>query len=144
MIRAIDADDEREPAPTPGFDAGQRVLHHRRAARPHSQTSSGLQEDRGIGLPCKPQPFRLCPSQPQTEEMPDVTGREHLVQVPARGDDGRPDPGRTQLLEQRDRGGEGRDPMLAEVLEEVPVLAVAEPAHRLAVGRDRRDHLPEV
>ncbi len=135
MIRAIDADHEREPAPAPGLDAGQRVLHHGRAPRPHTQTPSGLQEDAGIGFSRKPQPVRLGTSHPHVEEVFDVACREHLVQVPARGDDGGSDAGRAQLLEQRDRGREGRDPMLPEVLEEVAVLAVAEPAHRQAVRR---------
>ena len=59
MIRAIDTDDEREPAPAPGFDTGQRVLHHGRASRPHTKTPSRLQEDAGIGLSRKPQPVGL-------------------------------------------------------------------------------------
>jgi len=135
VIQAIDTDDEREPAPAPGFDAGQRVLHHGRAPRPHSQTPSGLQEGAGIGLSRKPKPVSLGTSHTHIEEVFDVACREHLVQVPARGDNGGSDAGRTQLLEQPDRGGEGRDPVLPEVLEEVAGLAVAEPAHRLSIRR---------
>ena len=64
-----------------------------------------------------------------------MTCPQYLVQMLARGDDGGSDAGRTQLLEQRDRCREGRDPVLPEVLEEVAVLAVTEAAHRLAVRR---------
>jgi hypothetical protein len=135
VIRAIDTDDERESAPAPGFDAGQRVLHHGGASRPHMKTPSGLQEDAGIGLSGKPQPVSLGTSHPHIEEVFDVTCPEYLVQVPTRGDDGGSNAGRTQLLEQRDRCGEGRDPVLPKVLEEVAVLAVAEAAYRLAFRR---------
>ena len=64
MIRAIDTDDEPELAPAPGFHAGQRVLHHGGASRPHMKTPSGLQEDAGIGLSGKPQPVSLGTSHP--------------------------------------------------------------------------------
>ena len=100
-----------------------------------AQPAGSLEEDCRIGLTLEAESVGLHAIHTDGEQVRDAGGVEHLGEVPAGRDDRGAYSGSLQRPDQVHGSRVRLDSMLLDVLEEVPVLAVAEPSHGLPVGR---------
>ncbi len=135
MPGAVDSDDQAEPAGTPRGNAAQRILEHRRARRRDAQTLRGEEEGRGVRLALEPHPGGIVPIHDHVEQLRQLRPIQHGTGVAAGRDQPGLHPRAAQPADQVDAACEHLDAVRLENLPEERVLAIAEAAHRLAVGR---------
>ena len=131
---AIDADDAAESASAPGLDAGDRVLHDDGTRRFCPDAPCRLQKSIRRRLALELEAGDVRPVHSRVEQLRDTRCLEHRRAVVAGGHDGGLDPLRPEFAHQRDRGFIGLDAVLLQVLQEIPVLQIAQRAHALHVG----------
>ena len=131
---AIDADDAAESAGAPGLDAGDRVLHDDGTRRFRPEAPCRLQKSIRRRLALELEAGDVRPVHSRVEQLRDTRRLEHRRAVVAGGHDGGLDLLRPEFAHQRDRRFIGLDAVLLQVLQEIPVLQIAQRVHALHVG----------
>ena len=133
VARAVHADHMCETATSPRFDPRKRILHHDRPFRGGAELLRSLQEDGWIRLAEQSQPASHEAIDLHGEERTDARRTEDRAGVLAGRDDRGADAELLQAANQPDGALEGLDAVALDLIDEVAVLAVAEPADRLHI-----------
>ncbi len=131
---AIDTDDAPESAGASRLDAGDRVLHDDGTRRFRTDAPRRLHESIRCRLALEPESGDVRPVHPRVEQRRDTRRLQHRRAVVAGGHDGGLDLLLPEFAHQRDRRFIGIDAVPLQVLQEIPVLQIAQRAHALHVG----------
>ena len=135
LTETVDADDEVEAAAVAGLDAGEGVLDDDRPRRRHPQPPRRLEVHRGVGLAGQAQLLAGHAVDADLEQVGEPCHVEDHGRVLARRHEPDAHARLAQAMDERDGGRIRLDAVLLHLGVEEHVLAVAEAADGLQLGR---------
>ncbi len=125
---------QAEPAPRAGLDAGDGILDDRASLGLRGQSRGRLPQHRRIGLAGQPEPRQIAAVDLGVEQFENPRAAQYRLGVSARREHRDADAGVAKGADELHGARVGLDLIVCEPGAEVPVLAVAQAAHRLRVG----------